>query len=418
MNLNWKRIALIFGFLAVVVLIGYSLYFFFLKPTIPITNQPTNAINGSTGTLPQAGTNSNIKTTGNINGGLQGSEAIPGPPSQTKTETAASITATGGLTKTTALTNNRVYQSTLSGNGQNVIYYDKATGLFYQVGADGRSTPYSDQVFYSVETVYWSTDKTKAVMKFPDGATILYDFATKKQTTLPSHWKDFDFSPNSQQMVFKSMGTSADNRWLAIANADGSGAQKIELLGDTDSTVYPSWSPNGQTIAMYTEDQSFDKQNLYFIGKNSENFKSTIVEGRGLQSQWSENGDRLLYSAYTSNNGYRPALWIVEAQGESIGQNRKNLQLNTWADKCTFSNNDTVYCAVPTQLKEGAGIFYKEMDDVSCDIYKIDLVSGAKTKIAIPEGNQNIETMMTSDDGKYLYFTSQANGKLYKINLK
>lgn len=418
MNLNWKRILILIGFLALVVFFGYLLYFFFLKPAIPTTVTPTTNTNVTPGGLPQAGTNVNIQTQTNTNGGLKNSNSIasaPAPIDQTKTPT---IIATGGLTQTTAITQNKAYQSTLSADGQAVIYYDKATGLFYRTGADGKSMPISDQVFYSVQKVNWSPDKEKAIIEYPDGSKIYYDFNTKKQVTLPSHWKDFSFSPTSEKLVFKSMGTDPDNRWLAISNADGSMAKKIELLNNADSTVYPSWSPSSQSIAMYTEDQDFNRQNLYFIGVNNENFKSTIIEGRGLQTKWSSAGDRLLYSVYTSENGYKPSLWIVEAQGENIGQNRRSLKLETWANKCTFNNNDTVFCAVPQTLQEGAGLFANELDNSPCDLYKIDLKTGLRTKIAVPEGNPNIENIMVSQDQKYLYFTNKTDGKLYKINLK
>ncbi len=407
------------GFVLLVFFFGFLLYYLFLRPAIPTVVQPGANVNGTGGILPQAGTNTNIQIRQNVNGGLVGQQNINvGPPTQIDQTVSASPIAQGGLTKTSALTTNRVYDTALGGDGESVYYYDKSTGLFYSVSPDGQITPLSDKVFYSVEQVYWTPDKNKAILKYPDGSTIMYDFSTKKQVTLPSHWKDFDFSPNSGQMVFKSMGDSSDNRWLAISNVDGTRAKKIELLGDKDATVYPSWSPNGQIVAMFTDGGDFDRQNLYFLGQNNENYKSTIIEGRGFEGEWSSDGNRLLYSVYNSRNDYKPSLWIVEAQGESIGQNRKQLQLETWADKCTFSDNDTIYCAVPESLQAGAGIFSNELDNSNCDIYKIDLTTGIKTKIAIPEGSHNIENIMVSANGSYLYFNSQTDGKLYKINLK
>jgi len=169
---------------------------------------------------------------------------------------------------------------------------------------------------------------------------------------------------------------------------------------------------------MYREDKDFNRQDLYFVGLNDENFKSTIIEGRGFQGQWSTAGDRLLYSVYSSGSNYKPTLWIVEASGDNIGKNRRSLSLETWSDKCTFSNNDDVYCAVPQNLQEGAGIFHRELDNAPCDIYKIDLTTGFKSKIAVPEGGHNISNVIVTESGNYLYFTSQTDGRLYKINLR
>ena len=412
---------MLIGFIIFVIGIGYLLYFLFLKPAIP-GSTPIANINGQPGVLPGAGGNVNIPTAGNVGvlpgaGGPTGNINIGPPPAVSPNASKISPTANGSLTQTVALTADKAYQPTLA-DGNNVAYYNKTTGLFYKVTPDGRTTPLNSQIFYDVEKISWAPNKNKAILEYPDGSKILYDFTTNQQTTLPKHWKDFSFAASSNQVVFKSMGTSADSSWLAVANADGSKAKKIEPLGDKDGTVHPNWSPNGQIVAMYTEDLDFNRQELFFVGANNENLKSTIIEGRGFDGQWSTNGDRLLYSVYSSTSGYRPTLWIVEAVGDSIGQNRINLGIETWSDKCSFAGNDKVYCAVPQNLSEGSGIFTSELDDSPCDIYSIDLKTGFKSKVAIPEGSQNIESVMVTNDGRYLYFNSKTDGRLYKINLK
>ena len=419
MNINWKRILLLIGFIAAVILIGYLLYFLFLKPTIPPTKPGVN-INIEPGVLPGANVNANIPTAANINGALPGGVNVNiGPPSEIPPTTAiVSPVASGGLTKTTALTTTRVYQSALAADGKGVIYYDRSTGLFYTVSSSGKSTPLSDKVFYEVENITWAPNRQKAILEYPDGSNIVYDFSTNQQITLPNHWKDFGFSPNSSQIVFKSIGTSADNRWLAVANVDGTKATKIEIMGDQDLTVHPNWSPNNQVIAMYREYTANEQQSLYFIGLNKENFKSATLQGNDFQGQWSTQGDRLLYSVYSGDSDYKPTLWIVEAQGENIGQNRRNLGLETWAAKCSFADNNTIYCAVPQSLSEGAGMFPDDLDNSPSDIYKIDLISGFKSKIAIPEGNQNINRIMISEGGNNLYFESKTDGRIYSIKLR
>ena len=421
MTLNWKRILLAIGFIATVLLLAYLLYFFLLRPTVPATTPATNT-NQAPGTLPGTNENANIAVNANAPGTLPGTNvntAIPGAPTPPATSTTvASTVASGGLTKSTALTDGRSYGSTLSADGSSVLYYDRNSGLFMRLTPSGTATPLSDKIFYQVDQITWSPDKEKAILEYPDGANILYDFTTKEQVTLPTHWKDFDFSADGSQLVFKSMGSSEETRWLSIASADGSKAQKIEHLGDKDATVYPMWSPNDQVVALFSEDRDFDRQTLYFVGKNQENFSSAIIEGRDFRGQWSTNGDQLLYSVYSSESDYKPTLWVVSAQGDSIGQNRIELNLNTWADKCTFADNSTVYCAVPKSLSENAGIFADEMDDSPTDIYRVDLTTGIKSLVATPEGNHNIDQLIPSADGRYLYFTNKTDGRLYRIQLK
>jgi len=214
------------------------------------------------------------------------------------------------------------------------------------------------------------------------------------------------------------MGVDPDNRWLIVANADGSKAKAIENIGTKDSTVYSSWSPNNQIIAMYTEGIDFNSQNVYFVGLNGENFKSTVVEGRGFDPVWSTTGDRLLYSVYNTSDNLKPRLWIVDASGNNISNNRKSLDISTWASKCTFASNTEVYCAVPDNMPDNAGLFPELADKTQDSLYKIDLTTGEQKLIAVPDGSYNISQIVVPKDQNYLYFTDKLSGSIYKVQLK
>lgn len=415
MRLNRKRVALVIAFIAIVFLIGYILYWVFLRPNSP-TQPTTSTTQPTTNTgLPTANTGGTIQTQSTTGGSL-----IPSGTTSANNGTTATSSpiANGGLVAVKNITSDRTLMATLANNGRDIIYYDQTSGLFYRVAPTGTKTPLSDTRFYQVQNITWAPNKQKAVLEYPDGANIVYDFNTNQQVSLPKHWKDFSFSPNSDQITFKSIGTDPNNRWLATSNADGSRTQQIAELGDQDATVYVDWSPNSQMIAMQTEGAGNDVQNLYFVGLHNENFKLTTVAGRGFTPLWSTNGDRLLYSVYNTDTGSRPNLWLVDAQTDTIGQNRRNLNIETWADKCTFKDNTTIYCAVPRNLPEQAGIFREDLDQGPNDIYKIDTRSGFKSLVAIPNTNQTISSVMVDSTGQYLYYTDQTTGQISQIRLQ
>ena len=143
-----------------------------------------------------------------------------------------------------------------------------------------------------------------------------------------------------------------------------------------------------------------------------------VIEGRGFQYLWAPNEGRLLYSVYSNNTDSKPSLWIANAEGDNIGSGRKNLNVATWADKCVFANDTDVYCAVPKQLDAGAGMFPEMAKATEDELYKIDTRTGLKKLIAIPDGNYSMSNLIISDNGYYLYFTNNADKRLYKINLK
>lgn len=408
---RFKKIFLILLFLAVVLVIGYLLWRLFFQSALTTPTATTTP--GIGGNLPTAGPGGAINGENTGPGGLPSSLGITPAPINGE----PNPIAVGGLTKTDVLKDSATLGSTLSSDGQ-VQYYDKQDGKFYKIGPDGKATLLSDKVFHEVSNIVWAPNKNQAILEYPDGSKILYNFQTKKQVTIPSHWKDFSFDPSSNQIVSKSIGLDVENRWLTVSNSDGSGAKALEAIGNNESKVYPSWSPNNQIVAMYTKGVDFDRQEVFFVGLNGENFKSTVVEGRGFESQWSTKGDRLLYSVYNTADDLKPRLWIVDAQGDTISQNRHSLDISTWADKCTFASNTEVYCAVPENLEKGAGLYPELADRTKDNLYKIDLQTGTKKLIAVPEGAYNVSQIMVPNNEGYLYFTDKRTGWIYKIKLQ
>ncbi|MDO8582292.1 MAG: hypothetical protein Q7S16_05480 [bacterium] len=414
------------GLVAIGLLGAYGLYYFLLKPapkapTLGVEPTPSVVERPSRPGLPSAQT------------GTPGTPITQAPGTTPETGTGApqagaptlpseiiSPIATGGLTEVTTLVQAQVTAPTLAENGKDLAYYNRDDGKFYRITPDGNAVPLADQAFKDVESVAWAPDTSKAILEFPDGANILYDFDTKKQATLPKHWEDFAFSGTSDKIAFKSIGLDPEDRWLAVANPDGSGTVPVEPMGENGDKVTVHWSPNQSMIATFTESRDGRRQNLFFVGQNGENFKLAVLEGRQFSGKWTPDGDRMLYSVYSSLSDYKPSLWIVDAAPGTSGENREQLGLQTWADKCTIArDNTTAYCAVPKVLPEGAGIVREVAKDIADDFYRVDLKTGTKTFIASPAGEDiTAQNLALSQDGQNLFFTDTKTGTLKKMQLK
>lgn len=412
---RYKKIFAVLAFLVVVILLGYLLYATFFKTA---TEGPTEIPTQGTSTtgLPESEIGK-----GNISGSTGQPGNIGGSPDKNAGNNQPEVPAApidevakGGITKTEQLTDTPSFNILSNGNG--VSYYNATDGKFYTVDVNGNKTPLSDKVFYNVTNVEWSPTKNKAILEYPDNSKIIYDFTKDKQITLPKHWEDFSFSPDGNNIVLKSMGNDPNNRWLVVADGNGGNVKALNQLGDA-SSVYPDWSPNKQSVATYTSGEGLDTQKVYFVGLHGENFKAATIDGRDFRPKWAPEGDRLLYSAYSSASDLKPTLWVVDAQGDSIGNNRKRLNIDTWANKCTFSDRDTLYCAVPNKLEQGAGMFPQMAQDTPDTIYRINTTTGFKEQIAIPEGDHTIGQITTSEDGKTLFFNDNS-GSIFKINLE
>ncbi|MFA6547582.1 MAG: hypothetical protein WCT11_01405 [Candidatus Magasanikbacteria bacterium] len=412
MNPVLKRILLIIALLVVAALIGFGLYTLFKKATTP-TVPSAEITPEQAGQLPGAGERIMTTTAEKREGGQleRGVETAPLPIPQV---TPGGYFQAAPVNK---LTSDFVTYPGFSQAG-NMRYYNSADGKFYRLTSDGQIKSLSDQTFYNVSNATWASKNDKAVLEYPDGSKIVYDFEKQKQTTLPKHWQEFSFSPDGAQIAAKSIGLSPENRWLVTVNDDGSGTTLVEPMGNNADKVQIDWSPSRQTVAFSQTGEALggERREVLFVGLHGENFKSTVVEGLGFQPQWSPTGQKLLYSVYSTRSDFKPELWITDSYGDSIGNNRQMLKLNTWADKCTFAGDSTLFCAVPRDLPQGAGIMPEVATYNNDDMYKIDLKTGLKTNVSLG-GDYSIKNINYDQAKNKVFFTDTLQNGVFEIKL-
>ncbi|MCX6781006.1 MAG: hypothetical protein NT003_02730, partial [Candidatus Magasanikbacteria bacterium] len=113
-------------------------------------------------------------------------------------------------------------------------------------------------------------------------------------------------------------------------------------------------------------------------------------------------------------------LWIDGGTSDTVGAAKNFLNVNTWASKCTFMNNDEAICAVPdpTTLIRGIGFAPQLATDTNDTIYKINIRNGLQTIVGKPEGNRTIQTVTVSSDGQYAFLQDQNTQEIVKMKLK
>lgn len=411
-----KRIIFAILFLIICIILGYAMYRVFFAPKTPAI-PPTGKESITGGQFPNIGE-------GGTPVGTPPAGQLPSSQEKPSTSNVPTITTGAGANinalKTEAVT--RVVdvqaKSVTVGKDGGAKFYNAQDGKFYRLLADGTIVPMSDQTFYNVDDVTWSPSKNESIIEYPDGSNVLYDFDTKKQITLPRHWEDFAFSPQGDKIVTKSIGIDATNRWLLTSNPNGSSISVIESLGDYSDKVIVDWSPNNKVVALSRTGSPAggDAQEVYLIGTNKENFKSLVVEGRGLEAKWSPGGQKLLHSVYSERSEYKPELWIVSGEPDTVGSGRKPLGVNTWASKCTMADERFAYCGVPTTLDTGVGFAPTLADGTSDKLYKIDTATGFKTEIPL-NGNYTINTINISGNKNTLYFTDKSLDGVFQVKI-
>ncbi len=394
------------GFIAATSLLAFGLYFVFFRqeqPAIEEVDETDETIGG----LPTSGPGSERTPSDDTTDDTTESGRLP--PSQI---------ADGGETFTNLLTNSRIVSPTVTSSGS-VAYYDPADGRFYTIDEEGNLVALSRTQFPQAETVVFADDASAAVLEFPDGSNVIYDFNAASQVTLPSHWEEFSFTEGGTQVVSKSIGSDASNRALVITSVDGSGTEVIAALGDNDNKVDVNVSPNNSIVGFARTggaSNAFGRQEIYLIGMDGEASGILIVDGSNFSGIWSPDGAHLLYSVADPSDGYRSALWYVDSRGDRKGDVRIKIGIKTSVEKCTFASTETIYCAVPRDMAPGGGSDISIVDSYD-DVYSISLPSGRATLIAIPAADTKMFDLRVSDDGELLYYTDNS-GRLNYIRLK
>ncbi|MCR4312335.1 MAG: hypothetical protein NUV56_03555 [Candidatus Uhrbacteria bacterium] len=395
------------AFLAATGLLAFGLYFVFFRQAAPVTVDEADTDTSTGGSLPTSGLGGANGTDGDGNSETDDDGRLP--PSEV---------ANGGETFTNLLTNTRIVSPTVTAGGS-VAYYDPADGRFYTINSEGDVVALSRAQFPEAENVVFSNGASAAVIEFPDGSNVIYDFTSAQQVTLPNHWEEFSFTGDGTQVVGKSIGSDPANRALVITSTDGSSTEVIANLGENDGKIDVNVSPSNSIVGFSRTggvENAFGRQEIYLIGMDGEATGILIVDGSSFSGIWSPDGGHLLYSVADPNDNYRAALWYVDSRGDRKGDVRMKIGIKTTVDKCTFASTDHIYCAVPREMSSGGGSDSRSNDSYD-DVYVISTSSGRATLVAIPAADTRMFDLRLNEDDSLLYYTD-GSGRLNYIRLE
>lgn len=407
-----KRLIIIVGFVLAVLGLMVLFWYLFFRPLAGPQPAANENVNVPGGPLP----NVNVNRPMNING-IQ-------PVAVNSTLPVPAEIANGGVTRTTDVSPVPTNAATIAPDGKDIVFYDSDRGKFVRLDPEtGTLTDLVSQKFASVQNVTWSPDSTKAVLEFPDDRKLVYDFSTKKQYTFPTQAQEFSFSADSQQLAYKYLGSTPDEKILVTSDITGNAARSVANIGDKEEQVQVALSPDDRVVGMYREGINGQQQQVVLIGRQQENFKTITTRGRGFQGRWTPDGTKMLYTVYAEATNWNPELYLVRAAGDQIGQGNTDLGIATFVDKCTFNAAGThAYCAVPDALDRGSGLYPEFAAAAKYSFVTINLATAAVTPLAQPVGEQqqqfSVDRVFLTSDERTLYFTDAQTRHVHKLRLR
>jgi hypothetical protein len=267
-----------------------------------------------------------------------------------------------------------IYEAVFDGLGKSIVYrYLDATGTKIQSFLGILGAPSGQYLPENITAIASSPNSTGYFYITKDGTngitgTVFYPVGSK--TT----------------KIFSSSFTE----W----NADWVGATNVHL------TTKPSWDTEGS---------------LYSLNTNTGIFSKVLGNIRGLTTKVNQDGTHILYSKTTSSG---PELLIYNSQKGTT----RNLNLNTFGDKCVFAYNTIdAFCAVPnnTMSEQNPDLWYQGVESYTDSIYKINTNTGVPILVTNTEGKGDIdaENLFLDKAENFLFFTNRKDSTLWSLEL-
>ena len=302
-----------------------------------------------------------------------------------------------------------------------VLYYSKLNGNVLKTDFEGKSIqPLTNIAIPNLITTVWSFDKSQTINIYQENDVVkkvLFDFASQKATQLDSKIKSVSFAPNQNKIAYQFIDDSLGKNTITIADSNGLNWKDIFNIRMENIRLY--WTKDN-LLTLTSAPSGIVKGSALTIDTTPKiiSLKKLISDIYGLTIKYSPDGKNLIYSQ-TDQYGHNPTLHLIKEGGVAEKTN-----LNTLSDKCAFSKNNNIYCAIP-KIINGSLIlpddFYKNIANFSDIFFKIDMANNKSSIIFDPADFKydfNASDLNISPNEDYIIFVNKKDGLLYSIKIK
>ena len=336
----------------------------------------------------------------------------------------ASATPKSAITKKiNKLTKQKILSPIISPDKEHIRYFQKSNGHLLERSLDGtREISILDSDILNLENVIWAPDKKQIIYVLTTSEKYYYNLETGKTVALDKNMKNITWSPDSSKILYEYTDPETKIHGIISSNPNG---ENIKVIYKTPlQNLNLAW-PEQNQITFYQKPSAYAISPLFSINPSNQQIDIIINNQNGLLVHYMPNSQNFIYSASYGKSLNSFAFYARLPTPGTGGQANKSINLNsvTIASKCTLdSEHSTAYCAIAENLEENSILpddYFKNLIKFKDSIYKIDLETGEKQKIALSSelGNPDAYNLFLSPDKDKLYFTDKNTGILYLINL-
>jgi len=313
----------------------------------------------------------------------------------------------------TQLTDFPVVAPSLNKTENRILFYKKDGGdLFSSDFLAKQQEKISNITVIGLIEALWSPLRDRAALFYLDQETLkgFLHIGTSSVATLPQNIKSFSWSPDGKSLAYL---IAQDSRSiLVVADLGGRGQRTIADIPLFDASL--SWITQDK-LALHTAPSGFAEGFVFLFSRASGILQMASGPAFGLDGVWSPDGSHVFVSS-TSRGGKNLTSAVLD-QGGTV---KFRLPVATFAEKCVWASSKELFCAVPRIIPPNIALpdEYLRGEFRSSDtVVRVD-AGEQKTEGVFSQRNFDMENLLVTKKGGFLFFVNRADGTLWSLKLK
>jgi len=308
------------------------------------------------------------------------------------------------------------------GKNTKTVFVDRGSGNLYSLDGQNNLFRQTNTTITEVGEVIWGNDlkNWQLILRQVKDGQIIDRLGQLKisSSSVMSDLKLNDWpynplviavSPDKQRLAYLTTTTNL-NSDLYLSDWSFKKTKKIwsSPLADWDI----AW-PSSNLVTIINRPTFDQPGSLYFLDLTTNQEKRILNNINGLSAKTSPDGQKIIFSKSLLSS------FNLYFHDKNTGTSSLS-ELNTLPDKCTWSDKEILYCAIPKSIPTGRypDDWYLGRISFADDLWKIDLKQKTTTQIAKLKGNYDLINLTANEQTGWLYAINKVDNTLQAFSLR
>ena len=306
-----------------------------------------------------------------------------------------------------------------SGVGSSTIrYIERESGHIFETATSTLATKrLSNTTIPRIKEVLWFDNGGSLIMRYLDESDNIQTFLAKLNKEEGQELYILESEALPQNILVGDI--FGDDFFAILRVADSSKWRIYDNQGnERNITTNPlkEWLPDfwqSNTVSIQRKSSNGIPSHLYFLNTSTVSLEEVLSNISGLTTKTSPDGK---YVFYSTSSGSLTLSFIYDTEDETSS----NLSITTLADKCTWSEDNILYCGVPNTLGNNLpDNWYQGLTSFNDSLWSISPSTLTTSLIFNPQDRgKGVDVVNMEIDNNFLFFINKKDSTLWSLDLE